>query len=221
MEPTSGYLTLSPSTSTTRGILIEPLESIQEPLERIQEPLELIQEPLEHSQGISECIQELSGRLEEQPEGGLAQENSEPSEETIDRIAELIRIEDSWTAIGKEVGLTPDACIQIWDKHQRAQAIPNPVSRRRSVPWKQSEDELLLQLHEAGINWDLITASLTGRTKAAVQRRFRKRFPRLHSGSEITTVGPNDLNALGRHVIPNRIAGILCSEESNDQPLSQ
>ena len=29
------------------------------------------------------------------------------------------------------------------------------------------------------------------------------------------------LNALGRHVIPNRIAGILSSKESNDQPLSQ
>ena len=78
---------------------------------------------------------------------------------------------------------------------------------------------MLLQLHEAGINWDLITASLTGRTKAAVQKRFRTRFPRLHSGTEITTVGPNDLNALGRHVIPK--AGILSSEESNDQPLSQ
>ena len=27
------------------------------------------------------------------------------------------------------------------------------------------------------------------------------------------------LNGLGRHVIPNRIAGILSSEGSNDQPL--
>ena len=185
MEPTSGYLTLSPSTSTTRGILVEPLEGIEEPLERIQEPLG-------HSQGTSERIQELSGRLQEQPEWGLAQGNSEPSEETIDRIAELRRIAASWTVIGKEVGLTPDACMQIWEKHQRALAIPNPVSRRRNVPWKQSEDELLLQLHKAGVKGDLITASLTGRTDAAVKMRLRILLSRLRSGSEKTTGGPHD-----------------------------
>ena len=199
MEPPSGYLTFSPSTPTTRSILVELSERIQEPSEWIQEPSrqsqgpsEQIQEPARQSQGPSERIQEPSGRCQEPPEWGLAQENSEPSEETIDRIAELTRREVSWTTIGKEVGLTPDACIQIWDKHQRAQAIPNPVSRRRGVPWEKSEDELLLTLQKAGVNWDLITASLKGRSREAVKSRFKTRFARMSGGSEKTTNGPND-----------------------------
>ena len=177
MEPTPNYLTFSPSTSTTRSILVEPSERLQEPSERIQVPSG-------QSQGPSERIQEPSGQSEEPPERGLGQENSGELMKTIDRIAELKRIKASWTKIGEVVGLSSDVCIYIWEKHRWPPAISDPVASRRGLAWDSSEDEMLLKLHNAGVGWDVIGTSIKGRGKEACKSRFR------WIGK--TTIGPND-----------------------------
>ena len=185
MGPTPGYLTFSPSTSTTRSILVEPPGRIPEPSERSQEPLERIQEP-------SERIQEPSERSQEPPERGLAQEDSEWSKKKIDQIAELRRTVTPWPEVGEKVGLSANDSFKMWEdyksRQRKARVVPEHVPSRQGLPWERSEDEKLLRLYDAGIGWDKIIPCMEGRSRTASQSRYS----RLRGGSEKTTNGLNN-----------------------------
>ena len=165
MAPNSGYLTFSPSTSSSRSILEEPSKGSQEPLEQSQEPLEQSQEPSERSQ---------------EP---LAQENGEWPQETIEQIVELKSKKAQWPEIGAAVGLTQNTCCQIWEEHQRRQerakvtipdTIPDtiPEPSRQGKRWSSDEYEMLLRLYKAGDMWDDMSAKLAERSGHACKVRF-------------------------------------------------
>ena len=157
MASTSGYLTLSPSTSTTRSILAEPSDQILKPLEQIQEPLEQNQGPSEQSQELQEL--------------GLAQENNERSEETLKQIVEYKKNIIPWHVIAEAVGLPEDACIQIWGDfcHRPLRAID-----REHKTWSVTEIDLMLRLRRAKYRWLEISALLEGRTENSCRLRYRR-----------------------------------------------
>ena len=164
MEPSRKYLTLHPSTSTSRSILAEPLEQIPGPLEQIREPLERSRAPSEQSQ--------------EPQERGLVQENRKCLEEAIERIVELKTSNTQWPEIVKAVGLPLDTCYQIWDDIRcqlaRTKADPQPETSRQFKPWSKSEDEILLNLKKAGGKWHEMPAKLEGRSGNACRLRYKK-----------------------------------------------
>ena len=157
MASTSGYLTLSPSTSTTRSILSEPLDQNPKPLEQIREPLE-------QNQALSEQSQELQ-------ELGLAQENNTRSEETLEQIVEYKKNIIPWHVIAEEVGLPQAACIEIWDDfcHRPLRAIG-----REHKTWSESEIDLMLRLRRADYRWLEISALLEGRSENSCRLRYRR-----------------------------------------------
>ena len=157
MASTSGYLTLSPSTSTTRSILAEPLEQIPQTLEQIREPLEQNQAPSEQSQ--------------EAQESGSALENSTWSEEIIEKIVELKRTKTSWPEIGEAVGLPHDTCIKFWVDFCRR---PVPATGRQNKAWDKSEIDLLLSLRRVDYKWLEIAALLDGRTENSCRLRYHR-----------------------------------------------
>ena len=157
MASSSGYLTLSPSTSTTRSILAEPSDQIPKPLEQIPEPLEQNQAPSEQSQELQEL--------------GLAQENNERSEETLKQIVEYKKNIIPWHVIAESVGLPETACMKIWDDfcHRPLRAID-----REHKTWSKTEIDLMLKLKRAEYRWLEISALLEGRTENSCRLRYHR-----------------------------------------------
>lgn len=156
MAPNQGYLTFSPSTSSSRSILQEPSERRQEPSERRQKPSERSQEPLERS---------------------LAQENSKWQEATIERVVELARNKPEWDKIGEAVSLPPNTCRKIWRDWKRLckQVIRRPKAKRsrHRKYWTGFEDKTLLNLWLNGYTWDEISAEIHGRSAGSCRMRHK------------------------------------------------
>lgn len=168
------YLTFSPSTSSSRSILVKPFEQSGEPSDQSQEPLEWSHEQME-------CSQEPSEQSKLPSERSLPQENRKWPEEKIQQVLELAskQTERKWDTIAAAVDLSRNTCHQIWNDWQRQckqanrtpKPKPKPMLMRRSVYWSRSEDEMLLKCIANREKWDQISDKIPGRSPLACRMR--------------------------------------------------
>ena len=99
----------------------------------------------------------------------MAQENSTMSEETLQQIVEHKRINSPWQVIGEAVGLSQDACIQMWDDFCHR---PQAATGRQHKTWSEEEIDLMLRLRRAKYRWLEISALLEGRSENSCRLRY-------------------------------------------------
>ena len=96
----------------------------------------------------------------------------------MDRIVELKTMNKTWYEIAEAVRLPEDECIEIWDYYchrlarDKAALIPETSYRRKA--WTQSEDEILVNLRQAGFEFDEMGGELEGRSQNACKLRYNR-----------------------------------------------